>query len=127
MQELIDPVMKTQAEVDKLAFECQLTVKIRLRSSTVACPATSFETTATKFPKLEVPTFHGDILQGRATGSNFVSVHDHSNRTKSEKLVYLQNSIIEGLTRSGEHCDEAIKCLLSRYDRPHRCCTAEGG
>ena len=45
---------------------------------------------------------------------------------KAEKLVYLQNSIkdktgkglIEGLSKYGEHYDEAIKCLLSRYDRP---------
>lgn len=45
----------------------------------------------------------------------------------AEKLVYLQNSIkdkmakglIEGLTKSSEHYDEAVKCLLSRYDRPH--------
>lgn len=41
-------------------------------------------------------------------------------------MVYLQNSIkdktakglIEGLSKSGEHYDEAVKCLLSRYDRP---------
>lgn len=40
--------------------------------------------------------------------------------------MYLQNSIkdspakyaIEGLSKSGEHYEEAVKCLKSRYDRP---------
>ena len=57
-----DPVMNTQAEVDKLAFECLLTIKKHLRSNTVARPATSSETSVTKDLKLEVPTFHRDIL-----------------------------------------------------------------
>ena len=44
----------------------------------------------------------------------------------SEKLVYLRHSLndgtakslIEGLSRSGECYQEAIKCLKSRYNRP---------
>ena len=122
-----DPVMNAQAEVDKLAFECLLAIKKRLRSSVVGRPAASSETSATKLPKLEVPVFHGDILQWKSYWEQFsVSVHDRLNLTKAENLVYLQNSIkdktakglIEGLTRSSEHYDEAVKCLLSRYDRP---------
>ena len=90
--------------------------------------ATSSETSATKLPKVEVPAFHGVILYWENFWEQFsVSVHDCSNLTKAEKLVYLQNSIkdktakglIEGLTKSSEHNDEAVKCLLSRYDRPH--------
>ena len=71
--------------------------------------------------------FHGDILQWKSYWEQFsVSIYDCSKLMKDEKLVYLQNSVkdkttkglIEGLTRSSEHHDEAVKCLLSRYDRP---------
>ena len=122
-----DPVVRTQTEVDKLAFECMLAIKRRLRLNATTHTATISETSVTKLPKLEVPTFHGDILQWKTYWEQFcVSIHDRSSLTKAEKLVYLQNSIkdktakglIEGLTKSSEHYDEAVKCLLSRYDRP---------
>ena len=80
-----------------------------------------------KLPKPDVPTFNGDFLNWKNFWQQFqVSVHDRSNLTNTEKLVYLQNSIkdgvakqtIEGLTKSGEHYEEAIKCLIARYDRP---------
>ena len=49
-----------------------------------------------------------------------------SNLTDSEKLAYLRHAlkggnaktVIEGLSRSGEHYSEAIACLKSRYNRP---------
>ena len=54
------------------------------------------------------------------------TVHDRSNLTDTEKLAYLRHalkdvtakSVIEGLSRSGEHYEEAISCLKLRYDRP---------
>ena len=56
-----DPVMQNQAQLDKAAFDCQLRIKKRLRALTIT-PTKASETTATKLPKLELPTFHGDIL-----------------------------------------------------------------
>ena len=55
-----------------------------------------------------------------------MSVHDRSNLSSSEKLVYLQQALkgvpakstIEGLSRSGDNYEEAIQCLKARYDRP---------
>ena len=55
-----------------------------------------------------------------------MSVHDRSSLSDSEKLVYLQQSLkngsaksaIDGLSLSGEHDAEAIKCLKACYDRP---------
>ena len=49
-----------------------------------------------------------------------------SNFTDSEKLAYLRHalksgtakSVIESLSRSGEHYVEVISCLKSRYDKP---------
>ena len=85
----------------------------------VKTSATPKETGA-KLPKLEVPTFNGDILNWKGFWEQFcLSVHDWTNLTYAKKLVYLQNSIkdntakhtIEGLTKSGEHYEEAVKCL----------------
>ena len=55
-----------------------------------------------------------------------MSVHDHSDLSEAEKLVYLQQAIkdgsaknvIEGLSYSGDQYQEAIECLKSRYNRP---------
>ena len=55
-----------------------------------------------------------------------MSVHDRPSLSNAEKLVYLEQAIpdgpakssIEGLSRPGDHYDEAVDCLKSRYDRP---------
>ena len=80
-----------------------------------------------KLPKLDVPTFDGNILHWRSFWEQFcISVHDRPNLSDPEKLVYLQQSLkngsaksaIEGLSHSGEYYTEAVECLKSRYDRP---------
>ena len=87
----------------------------------------SSDSSGVKLPKLDVPTFDGNILNWRAFWEQFsVSVHDRAMLSHSEKLVYLQQSLkggsakgmIEGLSRSGECYVEAIECLRSRYNRP---------
>ena len=53
-------------------------------------------------------------------------MHDRTNISDAEKLVNLQQAlkdgsaktVIEGLTRSGEHYTEAIDCLKVRFNRP---------
>ena len=54
--------MRDQAQVDKAAFDCLLMIKKQLRVLTTTSTKVS-EATATKLPKLELPTFHGDILR----------------------------------------------------------------
>ena len=80
-----------------------------------------------KLPKIDVPTFDGNLLNWRSFWEQFcVSVQSHSNLADSNKLVYLQHSlkdgsakhVIKGLSRSGEYYAEAIECLQSCYDRP---------
>ncbi len=72
-------------------------------------------------------TFDGSILNWKTFWEQFsVSVDARSNLTDSEKLAYLRHAlkggnaktVIEGLSRSGEHYSEAIACLKSRYNRP---------
>lgn len=85
-------------------------------------------TPGAKLPKLEVPTFDRDILRWKSFWDQFcVSIHDCSDLTTAEKMVYLQNALkdttsrctSDGRTTSGEHYEEAVKCLQTRYDRPH--------
>ena len=85
------------------------------------------DTKGIKLPKLEVPTFDGNILNWKSFWEQFcVSVHNRPSLSDSEKLVYLRSALkdgaakrtIEGLSRSGEYYAEAIECLESRYDRP---------
>lgn len=77
-----------------------------------------------KLPKLDVPTFDGNILNWQTFWEQFcVAVHDRSSLSDA---VYLRHAlkdgsakkVIEGLSRSGEHYIEAIECLRSRYNRP---------
>ena len=62
---------------------------------------------------------------GSSFGNN-LQVHDRSNLSNAEKIVYLQHAIkdrsaknaIEGLSHSGDNYDKAVECLKSRFDRP---------
>ena len=53
-------------------------------------------------------------------------MQDHTYLSDAEKLVYLQqaikngsaNSAIEGLLKTGDQYNEAVKCLKSRYNHP---------
>ena len=106
-----------------------MAIKKRLRAST---DTTTRDTptpraTGAKLPKLEVPSFDGDILKWKSFWDEFnVSIHERSDLTAAEKMVYPQNALkdktakstIEGLMKSGEHYEEAVKCLQTRYDRP---------
>lgn len=53
-------------------------------------------------------------------------MHERPHLSNAEKLAYLRHSlkdgaaksIIEGLSKSGDQYDEAVKCLRGRFDRP---------
>ena len=71
-----DPIMHNQAQVDKAAFDCLLKIKKRLRALTPT-PTKASETSTTKLPKLELPTFHGDILRWKYFWNSFASQYTH--------------------------------------------------
>ncbi|XP_064396444.1 uncharacterized protein LOC135343372 [Halichondria panicea] len=123
-----DAVMRDLAKTERTVFTCIITIKKRLCSINAPAAMPS-ETSVTKLPKLELPTFQGDILRWKNFWEQFcVSVHERTTIPKEEKLMYLQNAIkdktakniIAGLTKSSDHYDEAIKCLKERYDRPRQ-------
>ena len=114
------------AGLESLLFDCSLKVS-KLSSGPVMAVTRDTDHTGVKLPRLEVPSFDGNILNWIKFWEQFsVSVHDRSNLSDSERLVYLQHAlrdgsakaVIEGLSQSGENYTEAIGCLRLRYDRP---------
>ena len=119
-------------DIDKLFFDVGLTLKkLAVKTSSVS-GATSAESSTPdskliKLPKLDIPTFDGNILRWLTFWEQYrVAIHDRSDLSQAQKLLYLRQSlkdgsaknVIEGLSRSGEQYEEAVKCLQERYNRP---------
>lgn len=115
------------ADLEKLHFDCSHIIKKLLgshASRTTKAAATPADKTS-KLPKLDVPTFDGDILRWQPFWEQFeTSVHNRTSLSNAEKLVYLQQAIrsgsartaIKGLSHSGDQYDEAVGCLKGRYN-----------
>ena len=124
-----DELKVNMMEVEKALFDCSLELR-RLLQPKDSSDIISTETNTSKgvkLPKIDVPTFDGNILNWRTFWEQFsVAVHNHDNISDSEKLVYLRHSLrdskalkaIEGLSRSGEHYVEAVELLQARFNRP---------
>ena len=93
----------------------------------MSAPTVAHTDTGVKLPKLDVPTFDGNLIHWKPFWEQFaVAVHNKRSLSNAEKTVYLQHAIkdgsaknsIEGLSHSGDNYDEAIECLQLRYDRP---------
>lgn len=122
------------ANLEKAHFDESHTVKrliasFSIQATTPGKPVMSTSTVHkhSKLPKLEVPTFDGNVLHWQQFWEQFeTSVHGRDGLMNAEKLVYLQQAIrsgsartvIEGLSHSGDQYGEAISCLKQRYDRP---------
>ena len=81
-----------------------------------------------RLSKISIPTFDVIILAGwKSFWEQFdTTIHSKVGLNDIEKLTYLQDALkdsparfmIQGLTRTSENYQEAIKCLKERYDRP---------
>ena len=95
-----DPLTEEQSSVESAIFECSLAIKKQLHSNREendSSTTSSTNSSGVRLPKLEVPTFDGDVLNWKNFWQQFqISVHDRSNLTNTEKLVYLQNSLKGG-------------------------------
>ena len=124
-----DKLFELQDTLENQVFDCSVKIKKLLSPACTKSESSTLpsEHKGVRLPKLDVPTFDGNLLNWRSFWEQFrISVHDRAHLSDSEKLVYLQQSLkggsakstIEGLSRSGEYYAEAIKCLQARYDRP---------
>lgn len=121
-------------QLKKTHFDCCHTVKKTINSCTpsvtpLTAPPSEAPTTkgGLKVPKLEAPTFDGDILHWIRFWEQFtISIDQQTNLSEAEKFAYLQQSlqggparsVIQGLSGTGEHYTKAVECLKARYDRP---------
>lgn len=125
-----DELVQLQAVLSKDVFNHSLKLKrmiSALKSAVTPTSSSTPDSKGVKLPKIDVPVFNGNILNWKSFWEQFfVAVHNRTDISDSEKLVYLRHSVkdgsakgvIEGLSRSGEHYAEAVECLTSRYDRP---------
>ena len=81
--------------------------------------------TVIKLPRIEVPTFDGNILNWQIFWEQFDSAFQSKPQLiESDKLTYLREAlkngpaknVVEGLTQTSESYNEAIKCLQKRYN-----------
>ena len=82
-----------QGDLEGEIFDFSLQIKKVLHTSTRTANSLTAHSHSqgVKLPKLDMPTFDGNILQWRTYWEQFcVSVHDRSNLADSEKFVYLQ-------------------------------------
>lgn len=123
-----DELMRNHGDLDKGIFDCTLRIKQLLRpTKDSATSSATGDSSGVKLPKLDVPSFNGNILNWQTFWEQFcISIHERSHLSDAEKLVYLRQALkdgtarstIEGLSRSGEHYKEAIDYLKDRFDRP---------
>ena len=96
--------------------------------SVAAAPPTAASAShSVRLPKIDVPTFDGELLHWQTFWDQFrISIDQRSDISNTEKLVYLchslkdgsAKSVIEGLSHAGDQYKEAIDTLKCRYDRP---------
>ena len=122
-----DELLVLHSKLEKLLFDASHKIKKSLTAAPAESGSTATDSTGVKLPKLDVPTFDGNIIHWKQFWEQFmVSLHDRSNLSNAKKIVYLQHAIkdgsarntIEGLSHSGNNYDEAVECLKSRFDRP---------
>ncbi len=114
-------------ERDVFAYSLRLKRLSRALVSAPPAPKTTPESRAVKLPKIDIPTFNGNILSWMTFWEQYsIAIHGRSDISDAQKLVYLRHSVkegsakavIEGLSRTGDQYGEAIESLRARYDRP---------
>ena len=122
-----DALLIKQSNLESCVFDNSLALKRALSEIMKLESSRSSSTLSIKLSKIDVPAFNGDVIGWRTFWEQFnVSVHSRSDISKPEKLVYLRQSlksgsaksVIEGLSKTSDDYDKAVKCLADRYDRP---------
>ena len=107
-----DGKLLDHTRVEKLLFDCSHLIKRLLNAHPGTVLSTPTSAKGASFPKLEVPVFVSNILRWTQFWKQFcTSVHERSDFTDAEKLVYLQNlpkdgsskNAIDGLSQGSKH------------------------
>ena len=88
------------SKLNKAIFDVSLRLK-RLRKGETSTSATPAEGDGVKLPKLEVPTFDGNITNWRSFWEQFsISVDSRSKLSDAEKLTYLRVALRDGSAKN---------------------------
>ena len=84
-----------QTKLAQKLFDCSLVVKSLLESNSPTPTPTSTPThEGIKLPKIDVPSFDGNILHWQTFWDQFcISIHHRTNLSEAKKLVYLQQAL----------------------------------
>ena len=89
----------TEIELSRLAT--------KIKGLLVGTPGKTTRTTGSsdisgvRLPKLEVPTFDGNIIHWKQFWEQFsISVHDRASLSNAEKIVYLQHALKDGSAKN---------------------------
>ena len=116
-----------RSAISKTIFNTCLQIR-RLLSDRAAPPSTKEAKSGIKLPKMNVPTFDGNILKWNTFWQQFdMAIHSKAQLKDAEKLAYLRDAlkdcpvrnIIEGLSQDADYYKKAFGCLQRYYDRPH--------
>ena len=110
--------------LEEASFEIRVAIKRRLKNLNAGSyRSKKTELSEVKLPKVSVPTFDGNVLNLKNFWEQFdVTIHSKTALSDTAKLMYLQDAlkdgparfVIQGLTRTSESYEEAIKCLKER-------------
>ena len=80
-----------------------------------------------RIPRLNIPTFSGDILSLEPFRDNYdVAVHSNTTLSDVQKLTYLRSQlqgsaaqVISGFTLNGRNYESCLSLLKDRFGKPH--------
>ena len=124
-----DELEEKRAALKQLLYDLNIELNRLARTKEEKPPTISGATSITgnKLPRIEVPTFDGNILNWWIFWEQFDSaIHCKPQLTDSDKLTSLREAlkngpaknVVECLTQTSESYNEAIRCLQKHYDRP---------
>lgn len=123
-----DELYVQQLRLENCILELSLKIRkmLQLDTGTDGPSDPSKESNNIRLPILEIPDFDGDLLNWSFWERFSISIHEKTNLSNAEKLVYLRQALkvgtakhlIEGLSDVGDCYAEAIECLKARFDRP---------
>ena len=122
-----DALLTDHSQLEDVHFSCARRLKSITKKFSSQPPPESSDNGKTRIPKLDIPTFDGEILNWQKFWDQFeVAVHNQKSISNAEKLLYLEQAVrgspaakaIEGLSRTGAQYEQAVEHLKERYHRP---------
>ncbi|XP_024871127.1 uncharacterized protein LOC112454128 [Temnothorax curvispinosus] len=127
-----DNIYRSHLELDDVYKTQYLTAKMKIAKMTTSMPENASRTVSTsatktsKFPKLELPKFSGNIKDWLPFWSQFKEINDDASISNEDKMQYLQqalvsraNELVKSFPPTGENYEKAFMSLKNRFGRDY--------